>query len=280
MRAASRGPDRIIARGARAAPGDTPAAGAEVVRPLRRARSTCDAPERVVAKAWALGGGLGCAWRLSLPGRRSGCGAKRVVTGAKIGLRASGGKEIANRKLRVALVTGWYGAATTELPPAAWSADADVGAERRNQVPYRDPSRCRAGRRPAPGTTGHSEPEAGSLKPNGEAAAVRDLSDLCGDRGTPRVLMMPPSRGAWRCKRGRGHSLAVRTKRNAGKRGAPKPCSRPLSDDRHAAAAAWVGSVRRHRAFSQHCCGSARLAQRGSGSPISTQLPHARPGAA
>ena len=70
--------------------------------------------------------------------------------------------------------------------------------------------------------------------------------------GNPPVLTMPPSRGAWRCKRGRGHSLAVRTKRNAGKRGAPKPCSRPLSDDRHAAAAAWVGSVRRHRALSQH----------------------------
>ena len=31
-----------------------------------------------------------------------------------------------------------------------------------------------------------------------------------------------------------------------------KPCSRPLSDDRHAAAAAWVGSVRRHWALSQH----------------------------
>ncbi len=45
---------------------------------------------------------------------------------------------------------------------------------------------------------------------------------------------------------------AVRTKRNAGERGAPKPCSRPLPEDRHAAAAAWVGSVRRHWALSQH----------------------------
>ena len=112
---------------------------------------------------------------------------ERVVTGAKCGLRASGGKGIAKKIAREALVTAWYGAATTGLPPAAWSADADVGAERRNQVPYRDPSRCRAGRRPAPGTTGHSEAEAGSLKPNGEAAAVRDLTDRCGDRGTPRI---------------------------------------------------------------------------------------------
>ena len=92
---------------------------------------------------------------------------------------------------------------STELPPAAWSAEADVGAERRNQVPYRDPSRCRAGRRPAPGTTGHSEPEAGSLKPNGEAAAAWILV-ATRRPGKPPVVMKPPSRGAWRCKRGRG----------------------------------------------------------------------------
>ena len=186
-----------------AAPASPPAGGAEGVRRSRPARTACAAPVR--PRRRGLGGGSGSVWRLSLPGRRWGADwGERVVTGAKIGLRANGGKEIANRKLREALVTGWYGAATTELPPAAWSAEADVGAERRNQVPYRDPSRCRAGRRPAPGTTGHSEAEAGSLKPNGEAAAVRDLTDRCGDRGTPRVLTMPPSRGAWRCKRGRG----------------------------------------------------------------------------
>ena len=92
---------------------------------------------------------------------------------------------------------------STELPPAAWSAEADVGAARRNQVPYRDPSRCRAGRRPAPGTTGHSEPEAGSLNPNGEAAAAWILV-ATRRPGKPPVVMKPPSRGAWRCKRGRG----------------------------------------------------------------------------
>ncbi len=31
-----------------------------------------------------------------------------------------------------------------------------------------------------------------------------------GDRAKPPVLMMPPSRGAWRCKRGRGRSLPGR----------------------------------------------------------------------
>ncbi len=149
-------------------------------RPMRCARARRSARE-------GSGAARGPAWRLSLPGRRRGaeCG-ERVVTGARSGLRASGGKGIAKKIAREALVTAWYGAATTELPPAAWSADADVGASRRNQVPYRDPSRCRAGRRPAPGTTGHSEAEAGPLKPNGEAAAVRDLTDRCGDRGTPR----------------------------------------------------------------------------------------------
>ena len=38
-------------------------------------------------------------------------GAKGVVTGAKSGLRANGGKGIANKIAREAFVTGWYGAA-------------------------------------------------------------------------------------------------------------------------------------------------------------------------
>ena len=49
------------------------------------------------------------AWsRLSLPGRRSGAlVAKGVVTGGKIGLRASGGKGIAKKIAREAFVTAW-----------------------------------------------------------------------------------------------------------------------------------------------------------------------------
>ena len=111
-------------------------------------------------------------------------------------------------------------------------------------MPYRDPSRCRAGRRPAPGTTGHSEPEAGLAQPKRRGRLPRGFLWPTRRPGNPPVFMKSPSRGAWRCKRGRRRSLplAVRTKRNAGKRGAPKPCSRPLPDDRHAAAAAWVGS--------------------------------------
>ena len=96
-----------------------------------------------------------------------------------------------------------------------------------------------------------------------------------GDRGTPRYLMKPPSRGAWRCKRGRGRSLplAVRTKRNAGNRSAPKPCSRPLSDNRHAAAAALDGKRKGVIGHSRStCCGSDRLAQRGADRPL--QLTH------
>ena len=38
-------------------------------------------------------------------------GAKRVVTGAQSGLRASGGKGFAKKIAREAFVTGWYGAA-------------------------------------------------------------------------------------------------------------------------------------------------------------------------
>ena len=88
------------------------ALGAGRVRRLRPAQ--CAA--RGVAPARARGR-LDRGWRLSLPARRRGAdGGERVVTGAKIGLRANGGKEIANRNLRAALVTGWYGAATTELP--------------------------------------------------------------------------------------------------------------------------------------------------------------------
>ena len=47
-------------------------------------------------------------------------------------------------------MTGWYGAATTELPPAAWSAEADVGAERRNQVPLSRSIAMSRGQTPRP----------------------------------------------------------------------------------------------------------------------------------
>ena len=43
--------------------------------------------------------------------------ANRVVAGASIGLRASGCKEIANRTLRAALVTRWYGIAASSDTP-------------------------------------------------------------------------------------------------------------------------------------------------------------------
>ena len=98
-----------------------------------------------------------------------------------------------------------------------------------------------------------------------------------GDRGTPRYLMKPPSRGAWRCKRGRGGALplAVRTKRNAGNRGAPKPCSRPLSHDDTPQPPHWTASVQASRALSQLCCGSVRLAQRGTDRPLALTHPTA-----
>ena len=103
--------------------------------PLRRLAAGAMRLARLSADAGSGAARRGCRLSLPRPALRVRISANRVVTGAKIGLRASGCKDRANRKSREALVTGWYGAATTELPPAAWSAEADVGAERRNQVP-------------------------------------------------------------------------------------------------------------------------------------------------
>ena len=90
------------------------------------------------------------------------------------------------RSLRAALVTGWYGAATTELPRQRGRLTPTWAPKGAIRCRYRDPSRCRAGRRPATGTTGHSAPEAGSLNPNGEAAAARILVATRRPGGTPR----------------------------------------------------------------------------------------------
>ena len=101
---------------------------------------------------------------------------------------------------------------STELPPAAWSAEADVGAERRNPVPLSQKSRCLAGRRPAKAR--RATPNRRRARSNQTARRLpRGFLWPRGDRGTPRVLMMPPSRGAWRCKRGRGRSLPGRADR-------------------------------------------------------------------
>ena len=84
--------------------------------PLAPAQSPAKAApgraRRALLRRRRLGGGSSRACRLSLPGRRSGAFvAKRVVTGARSGLRASGGKGIAKKIAREAFVTGWYGAA-------------------------------------------------------------------------------------------------------------------------------------------------------------------------
>ena len=102
-----------------------------------------------------------------------------------------------------------------------------------------------------------------------------------GDRAKHPACMTPRSRGAWRCKRGR--------------RGSPRPCGRTAAlasaARRNRARGHCRTPTRRSRRMGRQaqrrqghsrstCCGSARLAQRGDGSPITTQLPHARPGAA
>ena len=63
---------------------------------------------------------------------------------------------------------------STGLPPAAWSADADVGAERRNPVPYRghrDVLRADAPPKARWATSNAMEAQ----RANGEAAAARIL---------------------------------------------------------------------------------------------------------
>ena len=97
---------------------------------------------------------------------------------------------------------------STGLPLAAWSAEADVGAARRNPVPYR-------GHRDV--LRADAPPKARWANPNRMRAQLsltarrlpRGFLWPRGNRGTPRYSMTP-SRGAWRCKRGRGRSLPGR----------------------------------------------------------------------
>ena len=88
---------------------------------------------------------------------------------------------------------------------------------------------------------GHSASDGGSSKSNGEAAATWILVDTRRPGNSPVLIELRAVARGVASGAGGAHSLAVRTKRNAGKRGAPKPCSRPLSDNRHAAAATLDG---------------------------------------
>ena len=97
---------------------------------------------------------------------------------------------------------------STGLPQAAWSAEADVGAARRNPVPYR-------GHRDV--LRADAPPQARWANPNRMGAQLSQTARRLprgflwprGNRGTPRYSMTP-SRGAWRCKRGRGRSIPGR----------------------------------------------------------------------
>ena len=187
-------PDHPLAGRASVSPREAaahPADGAEMAPaldprdPLRRLAAGVMRLARLSADAGS--GAARHGGRLSLPRQalRVRIGAKGVVTGAKSGLRASGGMDRANRKVREALVTGWYGAATTELPPAAWSAEADVGAERRNQVPL---SRSIAmSRADAPPQARRATPDRRRARSTQTARRLpRGFLWPRGDRGTPR----------------------------------------------------------------------------------------------
>ena len=83
---------------------------------------------------------------------------------------------------------------STELPPAAWSAEADVGAARRNPVPLSQKSRCLAGRRPAEGTMGHIESDGGSESKRRGGCRV----DSCGHAATGESPGMHEASEPWR----------------------------------------------------------------------------------
>ena len=83
---------------------------------------------------------------------------------------------------------------STELPQAAWSAEADVGAERRNPVPLSQKSRCLAGRRPADGTMGHIESDGGSESKRRGGCRV----DSCGHAATGEPPGIDEASEPWR----------------------------------------------------------------------------------
>ena len=207
--------------------------------------------------------------------------AKRVVTGGKSGLRASRGKDRDKNFSREALVTGWYGAATTELPPAAWSAEADVGAERRNQVPLSRSIAMSRGQTPRPRHDGPLLTGGGLAQPKRRGGC---RADSCGHAATgeppgideasePWRVALQAGPGAltpWPC--GRTATLASAARRNRA-RGRCRTTDTPQPP--HGSA-----SVKASRALSQHLLRLRRSRTARDGSPISTQLPHARPGAA
>ena len=122
-------------------------------------------------------------------------GAKGVVTGAKCGLRASRGKDRDKNFSREALVTGWYGAATTELPSAAWSAEADVGAERRNQVPLSRPIAMSRGQTPRPRHDGPLLTGGGLAQPKRRGGC---RVDSCGHAATGEPPGIDEASEPWR----------------------------------------------------------------------------------
>ena len=120
-------------------------------------------------------------------------------------------------------------------------------------MPLPRSSRCLAGRRPAEGTTGHIASGGGSVKSNGETAAARDLSGP--ERRPGETPGIHDAAKPWReaLQRGRGRSLPGRADyRGAGNRGAPKPGSRPLSDNDTPQPPHGTASTKASRAISQH----------------------------
>ena len=119
-------------------------------------------------------------------------------------------------------------------------------------MPLSRSSRCLAGRRPATGTTGRIASGGGSVKSNGEAAAARILVATRQPGNPPVFNDAEPWRVALQAGPGTFTPWPCGRTATAGKRGAPKPGSRPLSDTGTPQPPHWTASVKASRALSQH----------------------------
>ena len=170
---------------------------------------------------------------------------------------------------------------STGLPQAAWSAEADVGAERRNPVPLSQKSRCLAGRRPADGTMSHIESDGGSESKRRGGCRV----DSCGHAATGERPGIDEASEPWRVALQAGPGAFTSSGRADGpQRWQARRAKTVLAatvGHRHARAAALDGKRQGVKGTLAAPAAAPPVSRkRGDGSPITTQLPHARPGAA
>ena len=205
-------------------------------------------------------------------------GGKGVVTGGGTGIRASGGGGPAKRFSRAVFVRACYGAPRSRCwrPSPASRPEGPTSPPEGGHVPRRR-NGAAFGRTPREGTAGHVATRRGldrSMRPGGRRA---DPLGTAGSRAVARWLSRPgPRRYAMRRAHGPNtHAMPGAVPAPAeGAWRRNRACGR--CRERHAAAAPLGGSAKRVEGITQPGCGFAGPGRDG-GSPITTQLPHARP---